>query len=417
MPANDKILKHAIIVALPQVFHLAFKVLMVNVLPGDYSRLEAFIAALAIVATPLSALTAWASYRTSRLVVAGDAAAVGRFTLSSVRTFAFVGLGAGLASLALGLIFRGSPAPGNPVLSEIFAACVVFVVLSPVLNGLLQGRQRYGSLALYILAFAVAKVTLGGVFAAAGLGVNGGALAILGAYVISVTAAVLLLSAPVRGVSGPFSPSAVRLPAPRSAQVGYLGLSAVALSAMSILFFSDVVILRNMMHTDGVDSFAAAKIVGNIFIYAPIPIIASMFPKVTERHYSGETTFFLLWKGLGLSAAICALGLVAWWFLAPTLGDWGLGGRHYENVGVMSRVYCLAIAPYALANVLVQFSVARGRWRFLAVIIPGAVVHVVLVFLFAANLWSLITAVGIFGCVVFTLVLLVVLSDRKFARG
>ena len=92
MPANDKILKHAIIVALPQVFHLAFKVLMVNVLPGDYSRLEAFIAALAIVATPLSALTAWASYRTSRLVVAGDAAAVGRFTLSSVRTFAFGGL-------------------------------------------------------------------------------------------------------------------------------------------------------------------------------------------------------------------------------------------------------------------------------------------------------------------------------------
>lgn len=408
MPKSDKLLRHAIIITLPQVFHLFFKLIMVNVLPAGYSQLEAFIALLAIVATPLGFLTAWMSYRTSRLVVAGDAGSIGEFALSSIRTFALFGLGAGLVVLALGLVLR-DPSGNGRVLTEIFAGCVVFVVLSPVLNGLLQGRQRYGWMALYVLAFAVVKMTLGAAFAAAGLGVNGGALGILGAYCVGVPIAALAAIRAPRGVSVPVTPAS----APPA--IGYLALSAAALSAMSIFFFSDVVILR-YLNAPRVDDFAASRIIGNIFIYAPLPLIAAMFPKVTERYCSGRNPLPLLWKAFGVALAACAVGLAAWWFLAPVVGHRFLGGRYYGEVGHISRIYCLAMTPYALANVLVQFSVACGRWRFLAVLLPAALVHVILVYFLGSNVWNVIAAVGVLGCVVTALVLALVITDKKFAR-
>ncbi len=411
MPQSDKLLKHAVIIALPQVFNLIYKLFMVNRLPVDYSQLGAFMATIAIIATPLSALTAWASYKTSRLMVAGDAAGVRKFARTSVRTFFLTGIAAAGVVFALGLLVRGSLTPSDPVLSEIFSGCVVFVVVSPLFYGLLQGRQRYGWLALYVLSFTLGKLVMGSIFTMAGLDVQGAALGILSAYVLGAIMALLALSRINRDVADRRAVSA----APPPAELGYLGLSAVALSAMSLIFFSDEVLVR-LMNTAQADSFSAAKIVGSIFIYAPLPLIAAMFPKVSERHYRGESTLPLLWKCLGLAVAGLAVGLAAWWLLAPTVAPLFLGGRHYSGVAHMSRAYCLAIAPYALANILAQFSVACGRWRFLAVLGPASIIHVVLVFAFSASVWNVITAVGVFGLVVLALVSLVVLTDKKFAR-
>jgi len=410
MPQRDKLLRHAVIIALPQVFNLIYKLFMVNRLPVDYSQLGAFMATIAIIATPLSALTAWASYNTSRLVVAGDAAGVRKFARTSVRTFFLTGIAAAGVVFALSLLVRGSLAPSDPVLSEIFSGCIVFVVVSPLLYGLLQGRQCYGWLALYVLSFALGKLVMGSIFTMAGLDVQGGALGILSAYVLGAITALLALSRINRNVTDRRAVSASP-----PAELGYLGLSAVALSAMSLIFFSDEVLVR-LMNTAQADSFSAAKIAGSIFIYAPLPLIASMFPKVSERHYRGESTLPLLWKCLGLAVAGLAVGLAAWWLLAPTIAPLFLGGRHYSGVAHMSRAYCLAIAPYALANILAQFSVACGRWRFLAVLGPASIIHVVLVFAFSASVWNVITAIGVFGLVVLVLVSLVVLTDKKFAR-
>lgn len=411
MLKKDRLLIDAIILASPQVFNLVFKVFMVNLLKVDYSRLGSFIAMLAIVATPLSALTAWASHRTSHFVVEGDAAGLRRFTMSSLRTFALVGLAAGVIVLLAGLSLNGSVAPENPAVTEVFAACVVFVFLSPIFNGLLQGRQRYGWMAAYWFVFGAGKLAFGGVFLALGLAVSGGLLGILGAYVTGAAFAVFALTRITRPIAAPSAPAAP------SMEMRYLGLSAVALTAMSLMFFSDEVMVRMFMAKTQADVFSSAKIIGSIFIYAPIPLIASMFPKVTERHLRGESTMPLLWKCFGITAGALLAGIAGWWLVAATpAAQLLMGESNYGGAGALSRSYALAIIPYAAVNVLVQFSVARGRWRFLAVLAPAAIIHVAIVYFARADYWNIITAVGVFGTIVVALVLLLQLTDKRVVK-
>jgi O-antigen/teichoic acid export membrane protein len=410
MPKKDRILRDAVILTLPQIFNLLFKVFMVNFLKVDYSRLGSFIAMLGIVATPLSALTAWASHRSSHYVVSGDAGGMRRFTGSSLRVFALVGLAAGAIVLVLGLLLRGAVAPEDPVITEIFAACVIFVVLSPLFNGLLQGRQRYGWMALYWLVFGGSKLLFGMAFFAAGLAVVGGILGILSAYVIGAAFAVFALTrfnhaAPVQTA-----------PAAKPPEIAYLGLSAVALSAISIMFFSDEVMVRLLIKAQA-DVFSSAKNVGLVLIYAPVPFIAAMFPKVTERHLRGESTVPLLWKCLGLAAGVCLLAMAGWWFAASTsVAKLLMGESNYVGAGALSRLYCLAVTPYALVNVLAQFSIARGRWRFLAVLVPAAMIHLVLLYAFRMSIWSVITAIGVFGIIVVASMLFVELTGKRVVQ-
>jgi len=256
--------------------------------------------------------------------------------------------------------------------------------------------------------FAVAKVGFGALFVALGMDVNGAALGLISAYLFSVLLGVTVLLRPTRVL-----PANI-VHVSHKPDIGYLGLSAVALSAVSILFFSDVVILRKMISGGLVDSFAAAKIVGLIFIYAPLPLIASLFPKVTERQCRGESPFPLFWKSIALAVGGFAVALVAWWFIAP-LAEPYMGGGKYPDIGKISRLYCLAVTPYALANILVQFSVARGRWRFLIVLVPAALAHLALVFFFGPNVYHVITAVGVFGCAVTVLIFLLVITDKSLA--
>jgi hypothetical protein len=312
--------------------------------------------------------------------------------------------------LALGLLLRGAVAPEDPAVTEIFAACVMFVVLSPLLNGLLQGRQRYGWMALYWLVFGASKLVFGMIFLAAGLAVVGGLLGIISAYVVGAAFALFALTR-FNHVAPLQAPPAARPP-----EMAYLGLSAVALSAMSIMLFSDEVMVRVFMK-DCADAFSSAKNVGAIFIYAPVPFIASMFPKVTERHLRGEPTVPLLWKCLGLAAGICGLAIAAWWIVASTaVAQLLIGGGNYSGAGALSRFYSLAIIPYALANVLMQFSIARGRWRFLAVLVPAALIHLALVYALRASIWSVVTAIGVFGVIVAASMLIVALTDKRVVQ-
>jgi len=411
MPKKDRLLWDAVILTLPQIFNLLFKVFMVNYLKVDYSRLGSFIAMLGIVATPLSALTAWASHRSSHYVVGGDAPGMRRFTASSLRVFTLVGIAAGAVVLALGLALRGVAAPADPAVTEIFAACVIFVVLSPLFNGLLQGRQRYGWMALYWLVFGASKLLFGMIFFYAGLAVVGGLLGILSAYIIGAAFALFALTRFNKAATA--QPVAVQKPP----EISYLVLSAVALSAISIMFFSDEVMVRVLLAKAQADVFSSAKNVGLIFIYAPVPFIASMFPKVTERHLRGESTVPLLWKCLGLAAGVCVVAVAGWQVASSTpAARLLMGESNYGGAGALSRSYCLAVIPYALVNVLAQFSIARGRWRFLAALVPAAIIHLVLVYAFRASIMSIITAIGVFGTVAVASMLVVQLTDKRVVQ-
>jgi O-antigen/teichoic acid export membrane protein len=308
----------------------------------------------------------------------------------------------------LGMNLGGSVAPQDPAITEIFAACVLFVVLFPILNGLLQGRQMYTWMALYWLVFGASKFVLGVIFWWLGLAVNGGALGILGAYVVGGVFAVYALSRINRAaLAQPVQPA-------KPPEMAYLGLSAIALTAISLLFFSDEVMVRILLPGAQADVFSAMKNIGNIFLYAPLPLIASMFPKVTERHLRGESTMPLFWKCLGLSAGVCALAIGGWWLAASTpVAQLLMGERNYGGASALSRSYCIAVIPYALVNVLAQFSIARGRWRFLALIGPAAIIHLGLIYAFRANILSIITAIGVFGTVVVIAILLAELTGKK----
>ncbi len=408
MISRDKFFTHSIILMSPQVFHLLFKALMVNWLPKDYSVLGALIAVLAIMATPLSAAQTWASYQVSRLRVENRQAALNHFVRRSLVVFALIGAGAAGIGVLFGLAVWGVSSAVNVQTTLIFSAAVAFVIFSPLLNGLLQGMQKYVVFAMYVLVFSCSKVGFGGLFIGLGMEVVGGVLAILCAHAVGAAMVVLYVIARSNGESVETKSDAA------SPHLGYLGYSVVALSSVALLFFADEVLIR-LRNPAQADLFSAAKIVGLIFIYVPMPLIASMFPKVTEAYARGRSTVELLVKCLIFSAFLCAaLLLLAVAF--PSLVGVLTNVKKYEDVVSLSLLYSLAIIPVALTNVVVQYGLARARRRFLFVLVPYSLVHLFLVYWFSYDVFVVTRVIGIFALLTAGAVCFAVLKDRKNDR-
>jgi O-antigen/teichoic acid export membrane protein len=372
----------------------AFNVVMAFLLgPEAYGALAALLALVLVGSVPGLALQA---------VVARRVALAGSGRAPSGAAWPGVGWLVGRAGLALALVTLAI-GPGLVLFLHLDSAVpVLWLVLAlaptPLLfavQGLLQGRERFGALAAVLLAGAGVKLVIGLALVAAGLGVSG---AMAGVAAGGALAALAGLRLAARGgrVAGAGSVDSRGNPVPGSAtlplrgaeprEAGFeaapvagwwreVGGATTGLLGLFLLANVDVLLARHYLDRAAAGRYALGAVVAKIAFWAPQFVVTVIFPRLVgaadPRRLLGGSALLIAGFGGLLAAGLAVADRVG--LVVPVLG----GG--YEGLGPLLPVFAALGTGLALVQLLLFEGIATRDRRMGRAVVVALVAEVALV--------------------------------------
>ncbi|HEX2373938.1 MAG TPA: hypothetical protein VHO93_08150 [Actinomycetota bacterium] len=338
--------------------------------PEAYGALAALLALVLVGSVPGLALQAVVARRTALARPGGPA---------SGATWPGTGWLVGRAGLALALVTLLA-GPGLVLFLHLDSAVPVLwlaLALAPTpllfaVQGLLQGRERFGALAAVMVAGAAVKLAIGLVLVAAGLGVSG-AMAGVAAGGLLAALAGLRLAAPTtpRGVDNPASPAT-------RPGVGWwreVGGATTGLLGLFLLANVDVLLARHFLDEAAAGRYALGAVVAKIAFWAPQFVITVVFPRLVgvadpRRLLAGSALLIAGFGGL-LAGALAVADRVG--LAVPVLG----GG--YEGLGPLLPLFAALGTGLALVQLLLFEGIATRDRRMGRAVVVALVAEVALI--------------------------------------
>lgn len=410
--AGDKLVRHSILLmASAQAANLAnivFHMVAGRAFPpAEYGVLAAMLNMMLVIATPLDAL------RNAMAHSSGHAVRTGRrdvLRAIAIRWSGKVALPAAAGAILL-LVFEHAVAGflhlENPVPIRVLAASLPFLVLLPVLTGVLQGTQSFVWFAGSLHGWNVLRTVL--VFAAVFLGfrsatggVSAHGAALLCGCAIALFGVWRMTAGAPRGVDAPTGIGA------------YFVRALLMLAAFGFLMNLDVILMRHF-HPHAAGSYAWAATIGRAVVFLPMPIALAMFPKVISGGGMTPEARVTLLKAVGMAVGLVALGVLATWLL-----PW-LGLRILYNIKAPSpdllrlvQFTTLAMSPLAIAYVLLNFEMAQHRFKTLPWLAGCVAIYVGGVALFHPSTLHVVAWMGAGGfCAMIVLAAAIVAAERR----
>jgi O-antigen/teichoic acid export membrane protein len=244
------------------------------------------------------------------------------------------------------------------------AAALLPLPLLSAVQGMLQGREWFGTLAAVLLAAAAGRLAVGVGLVRGGLGVEGALAATAAGSAVAVLAAVPRLRAqggwawrwrwPRRG-------------SPAAALAGEVVAAAAGVLGLLLLANVDVLLARHFLSAEASGLYAAGAVLTKIAFWAPQFVVTLVFPRLVTAADRRRL--------LGRSAAVvAAVGapLVAAAALAPQLAARLSFGEAYLDVGPTLPLFAALGTGLALAQ-LVLFSGMATADRAMAKLLLAAV--------------------------------------------
>jgi O-antigen/teichoic acid export membrane protein len=342
----------------------AYNLAMVRPLgPAGYGALAALLALVLIGAFPGTALQVVVARHTA--LRGDDERALGDLWAGALGATLAAGAGLGLlgvlaAPVVAAFLHLGSLAPALWL-----AAALAPLPAIAAMQGMLQGRERFGALAAVLLAAAVGKLAAGLALVALGGGVAG---AVAGAAAGGALA--LLIGLALVGV--PLARWRWRL----RGVVAFRGMLTAGVAVLGLLLLTNVDVLLARHHLSPRESglYAAGAVMAKIAFWAPQFVITVVFPRLVTPE--GRSRL------LGRAAAVVAAGgalLVAGAAVAPRLAVLLPFGREYLEVGPLLPAFAALGTLLALVELVLFSGIAAGDWRDSRLVLAAALAEAALI--------------------------------------
>jgi len=354
---------------LANVANYAYQVLMAQMLsPAEFGTLATLLAVFAIVSVLSPGYQLAAAKFISVLHAAQNVAAIRPFWSHLLRQAWVVGGLVACGVLALSPILMWFLNIGSINLWVLVAigATVSFVV--PVNIGVLQGLQRFKSLAAANLGPTLIKLIGAPLMVGFGLGVAGAFMPILLGLVAVGSLTMLAMRHFPKASPDQELPSVKR----------YLGWTSVAFAGFVILTNVDVLLAKHYLTATESGAYAAVAVLGRIVLFAPAVVSMVMFPKAAaaaERANAGAQRILAI--SLGATISLAGVVTVTYWLLPNEIVTLTMGAG-YIQVAPLIAPYGLAMGLMALTFVLMHYYLATGRTRVGLAILLGVLAHIAL---------------------------------------
>lgn len=279
-------------------------------------------------------------------------------------------------------------------------------LILPINMGLLQGLQRFRYLGIIGILSGVLRLAFGVLLIYIGLGINGAILA----GIITVFVITLITCYPMRFL---FDKTIEYDKERYTKEVLWYSLPTT-LAALSFtgLLNIDLVLVKHFFSPEEAGNYAAAAILGRSIFYLPGAIILAMFPMASESHTLNKDTHGLLNKALLFTVVLSGLGLVLF-LVFPSQLMALLMGKKFIATAPLLRVFGLAMLPFALLNILINFNLARHRVRFVYTLVLGCLFEVFLLSIYHSSLMHVIYIMAGCGALLFLLNLFLILKEKS----
>jgi O-antigen/teichoic acid export membrane protein len=344
----------------------AYNIAMVRPLgPAGYGALAALLALVLIGAFPGMALQVVVARHTA--LRGADEAGLGRLWAATLAVTLAAGAGLGaLVALAApavsGFLHLGSPAPALWL-----AAAIAPLPATAAVQGMLQGRERFGALAAVLLAASAGKLAVGVALVALGGGVAGAVAGAAAGGLLALLVGLVLVRGTLAGTRPRWrAGGAVALRGALSAGLAVLGLL--------LLTNLDVLLARHHLSDRAAGLYAAGAVMAKVAFWAPQFVITVVFPRLVDP--AGRARL------LGRAAAVVAAGgglLVAGAALAPRMAVLLPFGREYLEVAPLLPAFAALGTVLALAELVLFCGIAAGERRSSRLVLVAALAEATLI--------------------------------------
>ncbi len=361
---------------LNNAIQLVFTIAITRLLgKADYSALAAVVSAFVVLLVCGQSVQAAAAREVALGRLGDDAtllATVGRWT----RTL----LVATVAAAALGLVLRAPLAALMGVEEHAYAAGAVLPagvlwMLLSLQRGVLQGLHAFAPVGLSIVGEAAGRLVLGLAIGLAAGGVTG--VFIASPLCFLATAGGLSVALARRLGSSPPLVGAGGAPATRTLR-GLMGdgwVPIIALALLALLQNVDVIIARHVLSEDQAGSYAVAAVGAKVVVWVAIGVGLQLLPQATVRAAAGGDPRPVLFRALGVLAAVAAPSLVLFALIPRFILKTAFGPDTVDAAPAL-LLLGLAMTFLAVAYLTVQYMLALGQVRFLGVLGVVALVEI-----------------------------------------
>lgn len=289
--------------------------------------------------------------------------------------------------LIMGAVYFTCFVAGSQLLMDYFAisdrmliiilgAIAAMSLLMPVVRGMLQGLQKFMSLGINQIVDALSRLSFLLIAVAAGWSVRGAlGASFVGAFTaFAVGVGVLLFL--------------FRYKEDKKVEVikkkeffGYAVPVFGATLGFWLLSYMDLFLVKHFFNPYDAGLYSATQIIGKAFIFFSAAMVTVLFPKVTESHALKKDTFGMLLKSLGLTAAVCALGIIVCMVFPQFIRVFG---KDYLQPKVleMVRLFGIAVMPLVMLNVILNYGLAKQKYNFIWVMLAGVPVYMAALYRF-----------------------------------
>ncbi len=275
---------------------------------------------------------------------------------------------------------------------------ILLSLLTPMFNGVLQGRQDF-----FWMGWAS---ILGGFGRVAGaallvLALSLGAMGMMGGTLMGVTAAVIIMIWRSRDIWS--------LP---DGDTDWKNLSGqivpllFGFGACQIMFTSDTMFAKAYFSDDQMAPYIAVGTLSRALLWLVLPLASVMFPKLVHASAKAEKTnlFAIVVLGTAILAAGGALGL---WLVGPLLVKFMSKAAYVAEAVKLIPWYAGAMIPLALANVMVNDLLARERYGVVPWMVLLAVAYIITLPLmlnhYPGKIEVVLQTLGAFNLLLFTI--------------
>lgn len=238
-----------------------------------------------------------------------------------------------------------------------------------VRRGALQGRLRFGPLALSFIVEMLGRLGVAVGLVMAGFGVNGATAGLSASFF--VTWLTVRLAQPLLADDSP-QPEVI------GELRRYMAPTAVFLVGQILINNADVLVVKMAYPAEEAGIYSAVALMGRAVFFLSWSAVATLFPAVARRDANGGDTDGLLVGGLAVVSVTCA-GMVAGAALFGDMFFRSILGPQYGGVDSLLVGYATATSVFAVTNLVATHQLSMGRTRQSRLLVGGAVLQIALV--------------------------------------
>lgn len=389
---------------LANIFGFIFNLFLVRQLTSiDYGEYTALLSLIVLISIPGQSFIQVIVQFVSRYFAKKDLQRVREFYFQTFRFFTFTSFIVFLLFLVFQPFIKGffHIRTSLPIIISGLTVMVMYFGIPNV--AFVQSLMKFGYLSAYYMLTGVLKVIFGVLLVMLGWKTNGA----LGAIFMASFIPILFAYIPLKDVLRFTKQKSIALEIKDI--FTYSFPTALSLFALSSFTSTDILLVKHFFSAHDAGLYAGLSLVGKIIFYFTAPITTVMFPLVIKRFEEKRNYHNLFFAALAL-VSLPSVTLTLVYFLFPHIVVLiFLGGRQYQNIAGLLGYFGIFLTLFSLLNVLVNFFLSLKKTEVSILVILGAVLQAVLISLYHATFYQIITI-----SIIATLVLLILLLFYYF---